>query len=161
MEVLVASAVLSLLAIGLLATTWRMAGFARDEAERMMADSLCHDIMWAVYSQKYKDIVSIAPFTIDEANLPRIVSANLFAGTTTTYPLWRSQNRKCNPQCAVSVRDIVSSPDANGVTVANKEITVSIRWFDAKMSEVVPNQTLTVIRSSVRRGESSEEDESK
>jgi len=57
-EVVVAMAVLATISAGLLATTWRLTAFARDEAEHMVADAYCHDVMWAIYSQSYTNILA-------------------------------------------------------------------------------------------------------
>jgi len=62
-EVLVATVVLAMISLGLLATSWRLTDFAREEAERMVADAYCHDVTWAVYSQSYSNILYDTTFT--------------------------------------------------------------------------------------------------
>jgi len=57
-EVVVAMAVLATISAGLLATSWRLTDFARDEAEHMVADAYCHDVTWAIYSQSYSDMLA-------------------------------------------------------------------------------------------------------
>jgi len=148
-EVLVAMGVMSLISAGLLATVWRMTGFAREEAERMMADGLCHDIMWAVYSQKYEDIKSIATTSLTSSFLPRLSVKNTVTGkSTTTYPLRRGST---SPRFKVTVKEVAEKVDGTDVISSNKLITVTVIWYDANNKTVKPYQTLQVVRSSVER----------
>jgi len=121
-EVLVAMCVLTVFSVGVLVTSWRLVGFARNEAERMVADNFAHDLMRAVYSQSYSNIVSIARFTVNpERALPRIVSTDVFGRQSVTYPLWRHQDVSHKPECEVRV-----TPSVDG---RSKTIGVTVYWW--------------------------------
>jgi len=130
-EVLVAMAVLATISVGLLVTTWRLIGFAREEAEHMVADAYCHDVMWAVYSQSYTNMLVGAVETPDGRTrsfsrpvdpvkeLPYVESVNMRGQRKIVYPLWRSQDPDKCPTCSVLVKE----------TETNKLITVSLEWY--------------------------------
>jgi len=121
-EVLVAMFLLSVISVGVLVTSWRLVGFARNEAERMIADNFGHDLMRAVYSQSYSNIVSISRFTVSpERALPRIASTDVFGRQSVTYPLWRHQDVSHKPECEVRV-----TPSADG---RSKTIGVTVYWW--------------------------------
>jgi len=151
LEVLITMMVVSLFSSGLLLTTLKLSKFAQTQAEEMMADGLCHDIMWAVYSQKYSDIKSIDKFSLSSSNLPRLVPKDPItkASQSTVYPLKRGST---SPKCTVTVREQASVE--GGYTVSNKLITVKLTWYDANKKS--STRSLTVRRSAVRRGKDQE-----
>jgi len=151
LEVLITMMVVALFSSGLLLTTLKLSKFAQTQAEEMMADGLCHDIMWAVYSQSYKDIKSISKFTINSSNLPRLAAKDPItkASLGTVYPLKRG---KSAPNCTVTVKN--ESSEKNGLTVSNKLITVKVTWYDANKN--ASSRSLTVRRSAIERGKKEE-----
>jgi len=153
-EVLMATAILTLFSTGLLYTTLRLSRIAHSKAEEMMADGLCHDIMWAVYNQDYDDIKSISKFSINKSNLPRLVPKSPIskASLTTVYPLRRGST---SPNCTVTVAN--ESRTENGHSVTNKKITVKVTWYDANKKST--SRSLTVRRSAIGRGKEPEPEE--
>jgi len=164
-EVLVAAAVLATISVGLLGTTWRLAAFARDEAEHMVADAYCHDVMWAIYSQNYSNMLAKAakssvggrtvwketwdiirnPATVKSnpeelKELPRVESYDLFNRKKVTIPLWRTLEIAKVPTCEAKVEDMVT----------NKLITVTVRWYNGSASDPQSHSNV-VSRAEVER----------
>jgi len=127
-EVIVASGVLAVLSAGLLATTWAMVRFARGEAERMMADNLAHDVMRAVYSQKFDGINPISKCVFDpDIALPQIVSQKVTGKPIDPVcSLWRDRVESKRPYFEVEV----TGKDATETSSASKTIKVTVHWWD-------------------------------
>jgi len=125
-EVLMAAGVLAMIAAGLLATTWRFAGFARDQSERMVADAYCHDVMWAVYCQSYSNIGNIASFPVNvERELPRLVTTDILGREKTVFPLKRRESFR-TPTCRVAQEEKLDAETEPPQPY--KEIAVTVTW---------------------------------
>jgi len=143
-EVLVAMVVLATISVGLLATTWALVRFANGEAEQLVADAYCHDVLWAIYSQNYGQMLdgqTEVSWEIDPVkHLPRVESVDLFGQEKTTYPLWRSQDASRYPTCVARVTE--------NAVASNKTIVVEVRWHDGNGWQSHSNM---VVRSCIER----------
>jgi len=158
-EVLVASAVLATISTGLLVTSWRLAAFARDEAEHMIADAFCHDMMWALYSQEkiLDGKSSVGWFKIDKECLPRIECYDFWGrrknGTNDVIPLWRLTDRdgkplaNKQPECRVRVTN-------NGEEDKKRTIVVEVRWYNGSVSDPQIHSNVVTKAAVERKGES-------
>jgi len=128
-EVLVAAAVLSTLSAGVLVTTWRLAQFAHDEAERLAADAICADVFWTVYSVDY-DRLGESSFDVGLRNyqLPVVETRN-WRGEVRVRRLLRPTDSHGIPKCNV----VVADPSIDGNGRLRRKITVQLKWQHEKV----------------------------
>jgi len=150
-EVLVATMVMSLISVGALATVWRLAGFAREQAEMLAADDYCHDVLWRFFNA---DDLALAQhgtktYKVPLNVLPVIIRDKTDGTQEVTSLLWRDTNdSSLQPTCRVSVEPC----DASGGTVlsgfdvaSNALITVSLKW--GRSDDVDRQNTIKVVRA--------------
>jgi len=128
-EVLMAAFILSLLATGALATTWRLAGFARNKASELAAENFCSDIAMSYLSQDLSLLVDPTKpvlkktFATSEREtcrlFPRFRGKDFLGETKTVVPFWRDGYK--NPTLTVWVTNTTAA-------VGTRVISVSLDW---------------------------------
>jgi len=128
-----AAAIVALIAAGTLSASWRLALFARAEAERLAADGYCHDVMRRFDNMEDATLATHGKktYAVPIETLPLLIRTAADGTRSESCILWRDpSDTRLRPTCTVSVDPC----DADGRlrssfdVASNALIVVSLAW---------------------------------